>query len=471
MQPTFTQTEQYDIDPLALRALRSQLQGQLYTPEDAEYDAARTPWQLHVRQEPAAVVMAASAADVVAAVSFARDQGLPVAVQGTGHGAVIPANDALLINTSRMQGVSVDPETRSAFVEAGVKWGPVLEAAQAVGLAPLLGSTTDVGVMGYSLGGGMGWLARKYGLAVDSIRSLDIVTPDGALRHADPQHEPELFWGVRGGAGNFGVVTRVELELFPVTEVYGGNIFFPISMGREVIRAYREWIKTLPEEWTTGVVIMHMPPAPFIPEPLRGQSVVIVRGAAVGDFATAEAALAPIRALGGIIVDAFGPMPFGAVDMISQDPVQPMNAQGTTETLVELSDETIEALFAIAGTPPQSPIVFAEVRHVGGAASRAPAHGNAFGHRDMEFVLFLMAMAHDPAQDAAVTSYLADARAALTPHKTGQVYTNFLHDVDTTEDRVRAAYAPATYARLVALKNQYDPANMFRFNRNIPPTV
>ncbi|MFO7167849.1 MAG: FAD-binding oxidoreductase [Chloroflexota bacterium] len=458
------------IDPLALHALRAALQGQLYTPEDEGYDAARTPWSLHVTQRPAAVVMAASADDVVAAVRFARDEGLAVGVQGTGHGAVVPADGALLINTSRMQGVRVDPEARTAQIEAGVKWGPVLEAAQEFGLAPLLGSTTDVGAVGYSLGGGMGWLARKYGLAVDSIRSFDIVTADGQLRHVTAESEPELFWGVRGGAGNFGVVTRLEIELVPVSAVYGGNIFFPIAMAREVMRAYREWIKALSEDWTTGIVLMHMPPAPFIPEPLRGQSVVIVRGAFLGDPAEAEATLRPIRELGGVLVDAFGPMPFRAADMISQDPVDPINIQGTTETLADLSDETIETLIAIAGRPPESPVVFAEVRHLGGAAHRQRGAGSAFGHRDMEFILFVLAMAHDPAHDADITRYLNDARTALAPHTTGQIYANFLHDVDASAERVRAAYAPETYRRLVALKDRYDPTNMFRFNRNIPPS-
>jgi FAD/FMN-containing dehydrogenase len=459
------------IDPLALRILRAALQGQLYTPEDAEYAANSTPWQLHVTQRPVGVVMAAGAADVVAAVSFAREHNLPIAIQGTGHGAVVPCDGGLLINTSGMQGVQVNADARTVRVEAGVKWGPVLEAAQDAGLAPLLGSTTDVGVVGYTLGGGMGWLARKYGLAADSVRSFDLVTADGTLRHVTAESDPELFWGVRGSAGNFGVVTAIELELYPVTEVYAGNIFFPASMAREVYRAYREWITTLSEDWTTAIVLMHMPPAPFIPEPLRGQSVVIVRGASVSAPDQAEAVLAPIRALGGIIVDAFGPMPFRMADMISQDPVQPMNAQGTTETLADLSDETIEAILGLAGQPPHSPVVFAEVRHVGGAVNRPRGAGNAFGHRDMEFILFVMAMAHDPSQDAAVTRYLADARAALAAYKTGQVYVNFLHDVDTTEDRVRAGYAPDTYARLVALKDQYDPANLFRFNRNIRPSA
>ncbi|HWQ12099.1 MAG TPA: FAD-binding oxidoreductase [Roseiflexaceae bacterium] len=459
------------IDERALRALRAALQGQLYTPDDGAYDAARTPWQLHVEQRPAAVVMATSAADVVAAVTFARTHDLAIAIQGTGHGAVVACDGGLLINTALMQGVRIDPLARTAWLEAGVKWQAVLDAAHPLGLAPLLGSTPDVGAVGYSLGGGLGWLARKYGLAVDSVRAFDIVTADGQLRHVTAASDPELFWGVRGGGGNFGVVTAMEVELYPVAEVYGGNLYFPIAMARQVMLAYRRWITTLPDEWTTGVVLMHMPPDPALPEPLRGQSVVIVRGCYTGDAAAGEAWLRPMRELGGIIVDAFGPMLFRDVETISNDPLAPLNIQARTEVLRDLSPETIDALIAVAGRPPESPLAFAEVRHVGGAVNRAPADSSAFGHRDMEFILFLLAVVLDPAEDRAIDRYMRAAGAAIQPHQTGQIYLNFLHDSDITPARVRAAFPPQTYARLVALKDRYDPTNMFRFNRNIPPSA
>jgi FAD/FMN-containing dehydrogenase len=458
------------IDPLAFQVLRSSLQGHLYTPEDTEYTANSTPWQLHVAQHPVAVVMAANTEDVVAAVNFAREHELPVAIQATGHGAVVPADGGLLINTSAMQDVAIDAAARTARVAAGVKWGPVLQAAQAAGLAPLLGSTTDVGVVGYTMGGGMGWLARKYGMAVDSVRAFDIVTPDGVLRHVNAESEPELFWGVRGGAGNFGVVTSIEFDLYPVTEVYAGNIFFPISMAHEVFGTYREWITTLSEDWTTAIVLMHMPPLPFVPEPLRGQSVVIVRGASVSPQAEAEAALAPMRALGGIIMDVFGPLPFAMADMISQDPVQPTRSLGRTETLANLSDATVDALLAVFGRPQTSPVVMIETRHLGGATTRTRGAGNAYAHRDVQFISLMVAAAFDPARDTVVQRYLDAAGSTLAAYKTGQVYLNFLHDSDLTAARVRAGYPPEVYARLVALKDRYDPANMFRFNRNIAPT-
>jgi hypothetical protein len=459
------------IDPLALHALRATLQGQLITPEDEGYVAARTPWHLHLVQYPAMIVMAIDAADVVAAVSFAAAQGMPVGVQATGHGAAVPCDGGVLINTSAMRAVTIDPQARTARVAAGAQWGAVLAAAQEHGLAPLLGSSPNVGVVGYTLGGGIGWLTRKYGLAVDSVRSFEIVTADGYLRRVDAQNDPDLFWGVRGSAGNFGVITSVEIELFPVSTVYAGNIFFPIEMAREVLQAYRSWITTLSEDWTTSVVIMHMPPAPFIPEPLRGRSVVIVRGCNSGDLAAAEAELQPIRDLGGIIIDAFGPLPFANAAAISQDPVDPMNTMGRTETLADLSDETIDALITVAGRPPVSPVVLAEVRHLGGAMRRAPAQPSAFSHRDMEFVLNIIAMPHSPDHESVVASYLAASVAVLEPQRTGQTYMNFLSDIDGSPERVRAAFTPAAYARLVVLKQRYDPRNMFRFNRNIPPAV
>jgi FAD/FMN-containing dehydrogenase len=252
--------------------------------------------------------------------------------------------------------------------------------------------------------------------------------------------------------------------------VYGGNLYFPIAMAREVLKVYREWIKTLPEDWTTGIALMHIPPLPFLPEPLQGQSVCVVRGCYVGDMADGAAALQPMRELGGLIFDAFGPMSFSDVAMISNDPLAPTNAQAFTEVLSDLSPEVIEMLIAATGRASESPVVFAEVRHVGGAINRTPADSGAFGHRDREFILFVLAVVGNPAEERAIAEYMRQANALFQPHRTGQIYLNFLHDTDTTVARVRASFPPQTYARLVAIKDSYDPANMFRFNRNIPPS-
>lgn len=468
-QPMTHQFPEMSIDPSALQALRARIQGVVAAPGEKEYDALRTPWNLHLKQYPAVVVAAADPSDVLTAINFARTQHLPVAVQATGHGAVIPCNGALLLNTSRMKGLHIDPDARTARVEAGVKWGEVLQAAQLFGLAPLLGFSPDVGVVGYSLGGGIGWLLHKYGLATDSIRSLDLVTADGQLLQLSSTSHPDLFWGVRGGGGNFGVVTALECALYPVVDVYGGNLFYPLEMAQEVFAVYRQWIQTLPDEWTTAIVIMHLPPLPQVPEPLRGKSVVVVRGCYLGSNADGAAWLRPLRALGSLLADTFAPMKFRDVATISADPVEPANVFARTEVLKDLSAETVQALIKAAGRPPRSPIVGMEIRHLGGVMTRIPADSNAFGHRDMQFVLFMFGIVGISGQEDDFTPYMRTVGEVLRPDETGEVYFNFLGDTDTTLARARAAYSPEHYQRLVALKGRYDPANMFRFNPNIPP--
>jgi hypothetical protein len=247
-------------------------------------------------------------------------------------------------------------------------------------------------------------------------------------------------------------------------------MFFPIARAREVLLAYSRWITSLPNEWTTAAVLLHLPPAPFIPEPLRGQSLVNIRGCYTGSAADGEDWLSPMRELGGAVLDTFGPMSFRDVATISNDPLAPSNSYGQTEVLADLSAETIDALIAAVGTPPDSPLLFAEVRHMGGAVNQTPAASSAFGHRDMRFILFMIGLVTNPERDIALARHMRTAKATLQPHITGQTYLNFLGDTDGGAARVRAAYKPDTYARLVALKNRYDPTNMLRFNRNIPPS-
>ena len=305
-------------------ALRNQVQGAVITPDDPRYDELRLAWNRSVVQYPAVIVQAECAADVAEAVRFAQQAGLGVAVQATGHGNVRPANGALLILTAGLNGVQVDDVARTAWVEAGVKWGAVLEKAQAVGLAPLLGSSPDVGAIGYTLGGGMGWLARKYGLSADHVLRFEVVTADGQLRYASASENSDLFWGLRGGGGSLGIVTGMEIELFPVTTVYGGNLFYPFEMAREVFVHYREWVATAPEELTSSIVIMNFPPIPAIPEPLRGQTFVMVRGCYSGPVAEGERLLEHWRTWRTPFIDDFKTMPFSAVATISNDPVDPM---------------------------------------------------------------------------------------------------------------------------------------------------
>ena len=469
-QPIDNQFPETSIDPSTIQTLRTTIRGVVAAPGDEAYDALRTPWNLHMKQYPAVVVAAADTSDVLTAINFARIQHLPVAVQATGHGAVIPCNGGLLLNTSRMKGLYVDPDAQTARVEAGVKWGEVLQAAQVFGLAPLLGSSPEVGVVGYSLGGGIGWLLHKYGLATDSVRSLDLVTAAGHLLQVSSTSHPDLFWGLRGGGGNFGVVTALEFALYPVVEVYGGNLYYPLDIAPEVFAAYRQWIQTLPDEWSTAILIMHLPPLPQLPEPLRSKSVVVVRGCYLGSDVDGAAWLRPLRALGPLLADTFTPMKFRDVAIISDDPIEPANVFARTEVLKDLSTETVQALIKAAGKPPRSPIVSMEIRHLGGEMTRIPADSNAFGHRDMQYVLFMFGIVGMSGQEEDFTQYMRMVEEVLRPYETGEINFNDLNDTDTTVARTRAAYSPEHYQRLVALKGRYDPANMFRFNPNIPPS-
>src|SRR3712207_5085281 len=260
------------IDGLNLDAFRTGLRGVAYAPGEEGYDESRKAWNLNAHQHPALVVMALGAADAIAAVRLARDEGLGVGVMATGHGVASACDGGVLINTSRMRGVRVDPEAQSARVEAGALWRDVMPEAQAFGLAGLSGSSSGVGVVGYTLGGGFGWLGRKYGFNADSVREADVVTADGELLRVSAYEHPDLFWGLKGGGGNFGVVTSLEFALYPLTTVFGGNLFYSLERAPEVLDLYSRWVETLPDEMTTAIAFMNFPPMPELPEPLRGGS-------------------------------------------------------------------------------------------------------------------------------------------------------------------------------------------------------
>jgi FAD/FMN-containing dehydrogenase len=303
--------------------LQAAIAGEVIFPGSERYAMARQAWNLTVDQHPALIVQAACVEDIAAAVRYARQAELSVAVQATGHGVRRPADGALLILTGQMNAVEVDPVSETAWIECGAQWKVVLAATQPYGLAPLLGSSPEVGAVGYTLGGGMGWLARKYGMAVDSVRYFDVVTPDGELVRASQSENPELFWALRGGGGGFGIVVGMEIELYPVVTVYGGNLIYPIHLAGEVLRRFRTWVAELPEAMTASVVLMNFPPIPQVPEPVRGQSVVMVRGCYAGDLAAGEALVDAWRTWRPPLIDDFKAMPFSEVARISSDPSGP----------------------------------------------------------------------------------------------------------------------------------------------------
>ena len=333
-----------------VEALRAAIAGQVFVPGQAGYDQARQAWNLAVDTRPAVVVVAESAADVAQAVRYARARGMRIAPQGTGHGAVPlePLGDAMLLRTTRMRQVRIDPATRTARAEAGAVWADVTVPAGQHGLAALAGSSPDVGVTGYTLGGGLGWLARRYGLAANSVTAAELVTPGGDLVRADAGHEPDLFWAVRGGGGSIGVVTALEMRLYPVGELYAGDLFFPIARAAEVLHAWREWTATVPDEVTSLAHLLRFPPLPELPEPLRGRAFAIVEAAYLGDADAGAELTGPLRRLGPER-DTFAMIPAPALGQLNMDPGQPVPGQGDGAFLADFPAAAIDALIAVAG--------------------------------------------------------------------------------------------------------------------------
>jgi hypothetical protein len=448
----------------SIDTLRANIAGEVLTADEPGFVEACTSWNVRFVHAPAVVVIAADVGDIAEAVRYAHATASAVTVQATGHGASRTASDGVLIVTSRLTDVTIDTATLTAHVAAGAKWGAVLAPAQEHGLAPLLGSTTDVGAIGYTLGGGMGWLGRRYGLAADSVRSFDVVLADGSEVRASEAENAELFWALRGGGGAFGVITGMTIELYPVTTVYAGNLLYPIEMAGEVIRRYRDWVRDgLDERFTSSVSIMNFPPMEEVPEPIRGKSFVIIRGCWVGDLFGGQALVDQWRKWRTPALDMFGPIPFTMADTISNDPVDPLPAVVTTEWFDTLSDEAIDVLVD-AGTPrPGVPpmLLFAELRHAGGAIRRnAAGRPNARG-RSGELLLEMVALAFGPEHEAMVEEFITTVRGALAPYVTGAAYLNFLEGEEKHE-RGRAAYSPTALARMAAVKHAVDPADAFR---------
>lgn len=441
--------------------LQARVTGLVTSLGDPHYDEWRAAWNLTVNQHPALIVVAESVADIAAAVRFAREADLKVAVQATGHGVIRPADDSLLIITSRLTEVRVDAQSRTAWIGAGTKWAKVLAQAQAAGLAPLLGSSPDVGAIGYTLGGGMGWLARKYGLSIDSVNCFQVVTADGDIVEAGPNQHPDLFWGLRGGGGGLGVVTGMEVQLYPITEFYGGNLYYPIEHAPALFARYREWIADAPDELTSSIVIMNYPPLPFFPEPLRGKAVAQIRGAYCGPIEQGEALLDFWRKWQAPLIDDFAARPFSDIAKVSNDPVDPLPSLSSGAWLADLSDEVLAALIDYGSTASgPTPITVTEVRHAGGAMTRVDPNHTAYSHRTAPHSLQWVGMTPTPEAQAAFRQQIARARRALQPHLTGGVYLNFLEGEESLA-RSRDGFSADAYQHLQTLKALYDPANRF----------
>jgi FAD/FMN-containing dehydrogenase len=453
------------LDDEAVQAFQASLRGQLIRPGDEGYDQARAVWNAMIDRRPALIARCAGVADVISAVNFARTNGLKVAVRGGGHNVAgtAVADGALVVDLSSMKGIRVDPVARTVRAEGGVTWAELDLETQAFGLATTGGTVSPTGIAGYTLGGGLGWLMKSFGLACDNLLSADVVTADGRLLNASATEHADLFWGLRGGSGNFGIVTSFEYRLQEVgPTLVAGPLFHPLATAREVFRFYRDITPTLPE-----ALICH---AGMLTSP-DGDPLAALVPAYVGPLDAGEAAVQPLRAFGPPAVDLVGPMPYRTLQTLL-DAAFPSGRRNYWKGgfLRGLDDAAIDVMvdgFSRAASP--FSIVFVE--QIGGAAGRVGSDETAFPHRSAPYNLVILAAWDDPAQDGANIDWARGLWAALQPFAAGGVYVNYLSDARYEgEDRVRAAYGP-NYDRLVALKRAYDPTNLFRSNQNIAPTA
>lgn len=456
-----------------LAELRGFLRGPVLTAGDPGYDAEVAVFNTAVRHRPALVVGATNAADVSEAVTFAARNGLNIAVLNTGHGPTIGAEaDTLMITMGRMTGIAIDPVKRWARVDAGVRFGQLVDAAARHGLAPLPGSSPGVGVVGYTLAGGASsTMGRKYGWAADHVTAIDVVTADGKLRRVSPESESDLFGALLGGKSNFGVVVAMEFALFPVTSLYAGALFFSGEYTRQVLQAYRELTATAPDELTTGFALLNLPPLPGLPPFMQGRLTVSVRVSYVGEPHVGSSLVHPLRLAAPLLADTVASIPYTQFASISNDPTDPAPAVEHFGLLRELTGDTVDAIVDVAGPDSGSTINIVDIRHLQGAFGRPAPFPNAVGARDAAFALFGLTVVPPGQEVAAYRDSGRDLLAALQPWLHEMTNPSFVGPADTLEDRIRQVYDPAVFDRLQTVKECYDPYNRFRLNHNIPPRV
>jgi hypothetical protein len=405
---------------------------------------------------------------VVALVNAAREQGLRVAPQGTGHGAAATGSleDAVLLKTSGMRGVQIDAGAGRARLQAGAQWRDVTPAAAKHGLAPLSGSAGDVGVVGYSVGGGVGWMTRKHGLSCNTISAAEVVTADGRLVRAGADSEPDLFWALRGGGGSFGAITELEIELLGVRELYAGVLFWPQELSGEVLPAWRDWTAGLPEEMTSLGRLLNVPPFPDVPEPIRGRSFVVVEAAFLGEEAAGAQLLEPLRALGPEI-DTFATIPPPGLAALHNDPPQPVPGAGDGVLLRECTDGALGLLLECAGPASGTPLLSVEIRHLGGAVGRSHPGGGALDHIPADFAVYAVGIAATPEMKAGVKAAVRQVKEAFSECGSGGSYLNF---ADTPTDTA-TMFTPQAHRRLGEVKRAYDPDDVFQSNHPIAPAA
>jgi len=453
-----------------IQELRAAVNGQIFTPEDDEYTEAAAVWNgAHNDHQPAIVVRCSGAADVIAAVGFARSTGLTIAVRGGGHSVAgfSTCDDGMVIDLSPMNSVRVDPAARRATVGGGAVWADVDHETQAHGLATTGGLISTTGVAGFTLGGGIGWTMRKFGLACDNLAAADVVTADGRLVRASESENADLLWGLRGGGGNFGIVTQFEFDLHPLGPmVYAGPIFYPADAAGDLLRAFRNWAAGASDDVTALVSLTTAPPLPVIPEEWHGKKVAILVAASAGPLDDGAALVAEIRQVAEPIADLLGPMPYHVIQTLL-DPLWPkgIHAYFKATNLARLDDGLIDRLcdLHLASPGPQCEV---HVHQMGGAVARVDEGATSFAERSMPFVLNAVTGWHDSEAGPAHQEWARAVIAAAAEASTGRAYVNFLGDLEAA----RTSYGKETYDKLVALKDRYDPTNVFRLNQNIPPT-
>lgn len=448
----------------SLADLAARCSGRVVTSADPDWDDVRQGFNLTTDLRPTAIVLPVDADDVRIVVDHARAHGLRVAAQATGHNAAPYGEvvDTLLVDVRELREISIDAEARRVRVGAGVRWRDVVPQLSDLGLAALHGSSPLVGIAGYSLGGGMGWLARKHGLQTNSVTALELVTADGRHVRTDAQHEPDLFWALRGGNGNFGVVTAIEFEVYPVTGLYAGGMFFPVERAAEVLRAWTGITDSLPEEMMTWTSLIHFPDIPDVPEPLRGRPFTVFHGAFLGDEREGAALLKPVRDLGPQI-DTFAMVPPAALADMAMDPDEPLPFQSTTALV---SDLDLDDLLAAVGPGSGSPLPLVQIRHLGGALSRRAPGAGARATLAGEYCVFALGVVVDEPSAHEVARYLAKVDRATASYRVGE-YPNF---VERPSDAT-GFFSPETWERLRRVKALHDPEDLFLGNHRIPPAA
>ncbi|MGW6279872.1 FAD-binding oxidoreductase [Kribbella sp. NPDC055071] len=451
---------QSGLSPEQVQALTDSISSRVVVPSAADWEAERHAWNLAVDQQPVAVIDVETAADVATVVAYAAAQGLTVSAQARGHGASVAIDGTILLRTLGLRTIEIDLAGGTATVGAGVRWGELNKALSGTGLSGLPGSSPDINVVGYTLGGGLSWFGRKYGFAANNVRRFELVNAQGTLVSVTRASDPDLFWALRGGGGEFGIVTAIELELFVVPEIFGGRLLWPIERAQEVLQAFTEVTRDAPDELTLWYWLFNLPDLPIVPELLRGRWMVAIDSTYIGTPAAATPLLAPLRAVPGCVADLIDVVPLAEITSIADEPVDPLPVQLESVVLRGLDGGAAEALLEVLAPGSPSPIALVEVRHLGGAFAQASEGHGAVQHIEDPYVAMAAGIVAVPELAAPIAGQLGAFRAAMAPYQGSRVVANF-----TEGETAERVYPADVLERLRAIKHQRDPHGVIRGNR------